>query len=754
MSASLTTFDPSHADLAIADLWPIYQRRRRIFYMVLGGFLALAILYCSFSTRRYDAKGVVQVQRQSPDRLGLEALTGEQAGAADALTYNMDLETQASILQSDSLALKVIQDLDLEKTKDFQSHFNPVGWVLGLFSPGGVPDPKGASLEDSPARRAHVLRVFSSHLKVKVDSGTRLIDISYKNSDPKIAAAVVNHLIEDLRNYNFQTRSIATTQVSNWLSGQLGDLRKQSEDLQTKVISLQRDMGVISVGNTDAQGKQEVYSSSLDRLRQATAALSDAESNRILKGAVYQAAKSGDADLISGLSGTGVGPASLGLNNSLALVQTLRTQQAALQQQISHDEAKFDSAYPPLMEERAALRGVDQSIQAEIQRVAERAKNDYLVAQQTEQNTRKLYEDARTQANGLNDKAVEFTIARQEAENSRSLYDDLLRHLKEAGVLEGLRSSNITIVDPARAPFKPSTPNVPLVLAIACALGLLGGAISALFQDTIDNKIQTVDEIERRRGLSLLGIMPFARLSEKQDQELLPVMSKKSAFAEAVRGLRTSLMLGRTGTPPQVVLITSALPGEGKSTLSASLAALLSQQDKRVLLVEVDMRHPTLRERLQLGGDGGLSTVLANKNAHDIGTAEMVTASEFPNLFVLPAGPSPSDPAELLDSIRMRDLVNVWRKQFDLIVLDGPPVLPVTDSIAVASMVDTTVLVARCGFTPRTSLKRAYQMLEEQVAEARIRVVLNGVNPGSYAFDSFYGRSMDKYYGGEKYASA
>lgn len=754
MATSLTTFEHSQADLAIADLWPIYRRRRRTFYLVLGGCLALALVYCAFSTRRYSAEGVIQVQRQSPDGLGLETLTGEQANVGDALTYNMDLETQASILQSDSLALKVIQDLNLEHTKDFQSHFNPIGWALGLLSPGGAPDPKGASLEDSPARRAHVLKVFSSRLKVKVDSGTRLIDITYKNPDPKIAAAVVNHLIDGLQNYNFQTRSIATTQVSNWLSGQLGDLRKQSEDLQAKVISLQRDMGMISVGNTDAQGKQEVYSSSLDRLRQATAALSDAESNRILKGAVYQAAKSGDADLISGLSGNGVGTASLGLNNSLALIQTLRAQQATLQQQIAHDEAKFDSAYPPLIEERASLKGIDQSIQAEIQRVAERAKNDYLVAQQTEQNTRNLYEAAKKQANSLNDKAVEFTIARQEAENSRSLYDDLLRHLKEAGVLEGLRSSNITVVDPGRAPFKPSTPNIPLVLAIACALGLLGGAASALFQDTVDNKIQTVDEIERQKGFSLLGIMPFEKSSERQDQELLPVMSKRSAFAEAVRGLRTSLMLGRTGTPPKVVLITSPLPGEGKSTLSASLAALLSQQDKRVLLVEVDMRHPTLRERLQLHGDGGLSTVLANKNAHDIGTAEMVTTPEFPNLFVLPAGPSPVDPAELLDSIRMRDLVNVWRKQFDLIVLDAPPVLPVSDSIAVASMVDTTVLVARCGFTPRASLKRAYQMLEEQVADARIRVVLNGVNPGSYAFDNFYGRSMDKYYGGEKYASA
>lgn len=754
MAASLTTFDRSHSDLALADLWPIYRRRRRIFYLVLGGCLALAALYAVVSTRRYEAKGVVQVQRQSPDGLGLESLSGGQSNVADALTFNMDLETQASILQSDSLALKVIQDLNLENTKDFKSHFNPIGWALGLFSPGGTPDPKGASLENSPARRAHVLKVFSSRLKVKVDSGTRLIDITYRNPDPKLAAAVVNHLIEDLRNYNFQTRSIATTQVSNWLSGQLGDLRKQSEDLQAKVISLQRDMGVISVGNTDAQGKQEVYSSSLDRLRQATAALSDAESNRILKGAVYQAAKTGDADLLSGLSGNAMGAASLGVNNSLALIQTLRAQQSTLQQQISRDEAKFDSAYPPLIEERASLNGINQSIQAEIQRIGERAKNDYLVSQQAEQNTKNLYEEARGQASGMNDKAVEFTIARQEAENSRTLYDDLLRRLKEAGVLEGLRSSNITIVDPGRAPFKPSSPNIPLALAVALAIGLLGAAGTALFLDTVDNKIQTPDEIERQKGFSLLGIMPFAKLSKEHEQELFPVISKQSAFAEAVRGVRTSLMLGRTGTPPQVVLVTSALPGEGKSTLSASLAALLSQQGKRVLLVEVDMRHPTLRERLQLGGEGGLSSVLASKNTHDTGAAEMVAASEFPNLFVLPAGPTPNDPAELLDSIRMRDLVNVWRKQFDLIVLDGPPVLPVTDSIAIANMADTTVLVARCGYTPRTSLKRARQMLEEQVADARVRVVLNGVNPGSYAFDSFYGRSSDKYYGGEKYANA
>ena len=291
----------------------------------------------------------------------------------------------------------------------------------------------------------------------------------------------------------------------------MGALRKQSEELEAKVANLQKDMSVYSLGDSDSQGKPQIYSTVLDELQQQTTALSAAESNRIMKGALYQVVKSGNADLISGLGGSSIGGSSSGTNNSFNLIQTLRAQQATLTQQLAHDEAKYGSAYPAVAEEAASLQGINQSIDAEIGRLDARAKNDYEIAQQAEESTRADYERARQAADQLNDKSVEFTIARQEANDSRGLYQDLLKRLKEGGVLEGLRSSNITVVDPGRVPAKPKKPNVPVYLAVALFAGLFCGAGASLFIDAVDDKIQGVEQLEQLYGVTLLGIVPFAK---------------------------------------------------------------------------------------------------------------------------------------------------------------------------------------------------------------------------------------------------
>jgi capsular exopolysaccharide synthesis family protein len=746
---SLAKTTHTNTEITLGDLMQVYRRRRRVFYGFILGFLTLGALYCIVCTRRYSSAAVIQVQKESPDGLGLDNLMTGPSDPGDALNAALDLQTESEVLQSDTLALKVIQDLDLEHSRDFRGSFSPIGWAMGLISPKGTKDPRNASLEDSPARRTHVLKVFSKNLKVKVDSGTRLIDISYLSSDARTSATVVNHLIQGLTDYNFQTRLSATSTASTWLSAQLGDLRKQSESLQGKVANLQKDMGVVSLGESETDGKPQIYSAVLDRLQQQTTALSAAESNRIMKGALYEVMKSGDADLVSGLSGTGIGSSSQAVSNSFALIQTLRTQQATLQQQIAHDSVKFGPDYPTQVEQRASLDGVNRAIAAEIQRVASRAKNDYEIARQTEQDTRATYESARRDAEQLNDKAVEFTIARQEAADSRGLYQGLLKRLKEGGVLEGLRSSNVTVVDPGRVPDKPKTPNVPIYLAIALVAGVFTGGSMSLLMDTMDDKIQDIDELQLQYGLPLLGIVPFAKKIKGGRQ--LEAESSASPFSEAVRGLRTSLMLSKSGAPPKVVLVTSAVQGEGKSTLSKSLAVLVAKQGRRVLLVEADLRRPQMHEYTGMTGTGGLSVALSTQEDGENGLGASLSLNEVATLTLLPAGPIPPDPAELLDSARMRCLVQAWREQFDLVILDGPPALPVTDALALAGMADTTILVARSGLTARSSLRRACQLLEQHVDSRHLRIVMNGVKPGSHAYSHYYGyAAANSFYKGDR----
>jgi succinoglycan biosynthesis transport protein ExoP len=734
-------------DPTLRDLLRIFHRRKRSVFVTASVIFLLSVCACVFMTRRYTASGVIQLEKSSSDSLGLDSLMGAASGgASDALSVNIDLQTQANILQSEALALKVVKDLNLEQNEDFKPHFSPIGWVMGLVSPRGPADPMHASLEDSPGRRARVTKAFARNLKVKVTSGTRLLEVSFTNRDPKVAAAVVNHLVQALIDYTFQTKFAATNQVSQWLEGQLGDLRKQSERLQARVVALQQGSGIFGVGGTDPQGKPVIYSPVLDRLQQSTAQLSQAQMNRVLKASVAEVVKTGNAELISQLSGTSIASGSgQGVMNSLALIQNLRLQEATLQAQIDQDASQFGAAYPKLIEERASLKGVQQSLQDEVRRTAERSENDFKVASKAEQGARAAYESDRVAAEKLNDKSIEYAILSKEADQSQELYQDLLKRLKEAGILEGLHSSNVTVVDPASTPSRPSKPEVPLYLTLGAGLGIFFGCCVALLVEAVDNKIQGAEEIEALH-IPLLGISPQIESNKTSSRALmLDSRHADTAFGESVRRLRSGLLISRSGTPPQVLLISSASPGEGKSTLSLNLAVSLSQYEKKVLLVEADMRRPVLRRRLGLEGTDGLSVLLSDREA----PTRILPVPDNPNLHILPAGPTPPYPADLLGSPRMHTLMEEWRTEFDFIVVDSPPVLPVTDAQLLEEMADATVLLARVGFTTRAALERAYNLLllhRKDAARPAIGVLLNFVTRRSSAYYGYYG-----YYGGKKY---
>jgi polysaccharide biosynthesis transport protein len=755
-------------DLTIQALLAILRRRRVLITRTIAICFTLAALFCIFTSRRYAATAEIQVQKSSADGLGLESMMSSAGGdATDALDANITLQTQANILQSDTLALKVIEDLDLEHTKDFKTRFNPISWALGLLTPAGPKDPANVPLEQAPMRRLHMLKAFAKNLTVKPVAGTRLIDVTYLSTDPKLAAAVVNHLTQGLVDYTFQTRYDATTQAASWLSAQLDDLKKEAETLQARVVTLQKDSGVYSLGS-DSTGKELAYSATLDRLQQSTVSLTAATSNRILKGGLYEITRKGDPELISGLAGSSMAGSSPGINNSLSLIQSLRQQQATLEAQIATDNSRMGSANPKLGDERASLAAIDGQIQAEVSRVGQRAENDYRSAQSVEANLQKVYELQRAAANKLNDKAIEFMIAKQEAEDSRTLYETLNTHLKEAGVLEGLHSSNITVVDPGRVPAKPVKPNVPLYLSLSLVCGAFLGSIGALFRDATDDRIQSMEMVEAALATPILAILPLVNggaarnvasyLPSRSGTKQLPAGADElaaarrlpaidgphSAFVEALRSLRTSILLSRSGAPPKVILITSATEDEGKSTVSMNLAAVFAQSNSKVLLVEADMRHPGLTRRFgyeRVGGTG-LSSMLSGVDYQNIPTIEAF--SELPRLRVLPAGPMPPYPAELLGSDRMHELVAGWRGMYDVIIIDSPPLLAVADSQILARESDLTILVARHGLSTRRSLERAYRKLVAD--EEKVSVVLNGVSRDSVSYGEYYG-----YTGGSKY---
>jgi len=716
-------------DLALKDLPRIFRRRRRLFVGTTAAALLLSIAVCIFMTRRYQATSTIQLQKSSSDSLGLSNAMDSAAdsGPADSMALNVDLQTQTDILQSETLALQVINDLNLEQNGDFKPHFDPIGWVLGFVSPKGIADPAGATLENSPGRRRRVLQIFSKRLKVKVEPGTRLIDVSFTNRDPKVAAAVVNHLTQGLIDFSFRTRFMATKLVSNWLEGQLSDLRKQSESLQSQVVALQQGSGLFGIGETDEQGKATVYSPVLDRLQASTTQLSQATSNRVVKQAVYEVVKTGNAELISQLSGTSAAAAGGGgLNTSLALIQQLRGQESTLEAQLSQDSTRYGAAYPKIIQEQESLKGIQRSIQDEIARIAARSKNDFEIAAQAESDAKATYDSNKRAAEQLNDKSIEYAILSREATQSQDLYQDLLKRLKEAGVLEGLHSSNITVVDPASPPAKPHSPDVPIYLGVGLVAGMLLGCVLALVADATDDRIQDLDQLEGM-NLPLLGSLPLFQ-KESANMESLPLPADSTGFSEAVTIIRSNLLISSRSRTPQVILVTSGSPAEGKSVLAFSLAASLCQTGKQVLLIEGDMRYPVMSRRMGLESDAsqGLSGLLAD---HTTSTST-ISLQESPNLSILTAGASPSRPTELLSSERLETLVAEWKKKFDFIVIDSPPVLPVADSQFLEGFADATALVVRSGSTTRTALRRTYAVLSKHAKNPEkpgIGVVLNFV---------------------------
>ena len=462
--------------LSVADVWHILLRRRAIIIATLALCMFAAGVYCAFTTRLYQAKARVEVQKESADALGLDSIISAPEPGSDALEASITLQTQAELLQSESRALQVIPARNLEQPQDYRPQFSLIGWMLGPFSPHGIPDHANVPLEDAPGRRTRVVHTFESKLKVKPIAGTRLIEITYVSSDPVIAAAVINHLVQDLITDNFQTRHTATQEATAWLGTQLQDLRKQSQDLQARVVSLQRDSGVFTLGQTDTKGREQVYTPALDRLQLATTQLSEAQSARILKGALYEVVKDGDPELISGLAGSGVlGSASAGVSGSLTFIQNLRAQEATAQAQYNQISEKFGPEYPKVAEARANLESIQKAILAESARLAGRVKNDYKVAQQVEDSARAVFALEKEKANALNDKAIEYEIVQQEALQSRNLYESLLKRLKEADLVAGLRSSNISLVDLARVPARPAKPNVPLYMAASVFGGIFFG---------------------------------------------------------------------------------------------------------------------------------------------------------------------------------------------------------------------------------------------------------------------------------------
>src|SRR3984885_12198883 len=662
-------------------------------------------------------------------------------------TFNLDyydpteIETEVKILQSDLLALQVVKDLGLDRRPEFGGKAAPP-------SPSSfdlAPDP----LQADPSRTSGLLSNFRGNLKVALAPNTKIIEVHFRSADKVLAANVVNKLMEDYTENNFKSRFDSTMQAEEWLKNQLVDLQMKVENSQEKLVRYQKEHEILGIDE-----KQNITTAKLDELNKA---LTAAESERMNKESVYRLVQSGDADTVASAS-TALEAAGTGTQSASTLLEGLRTKEADLRIQAAELNTQFGPSYPKLAQLNNQLKEIDAQILLETRKVAGKIRGQYLAAVQRETMLHDALEKQKQEANKLNESAIEYSILKRDLESYRQLYEGLMEKMKEAGVSAGLRSNNFRIVDSARVPTNPIEPNIPRNLAFAFLLGLTSGVGLAFMLEGMDNTVRTTEQAQTISGLAPLGMIPMGsratrdgnqhkRLviaTSKEAVELVTQVGPQSQMAESYRALRTSLLLSNLGAPPKVIMITSALPQEGKTTTSINCAVVLAQKGVRVLLIDADLRRPSIHKTLGMGPRSGLSNVLTGSAT----LQQTITRSPIlPNLSILPAGTPPPNPAELLASPNMRQVLEELRGQYDHIVVDTPPTLSVTDAVVLSPRADAIVLVIRSGQTTKQALRRSRDILMQVNAKVS-GVLLNAVDlssPDYYYYYEYQGK-YSRYY--------
>jgi polysaccharide biosynthesis transport protein len=632
---------------------------------------------------------------------------------ADAETY---IETQTKILTSETLALQTIRTSGLATRPEFSF-------------PGGPSEALATgSLENQ--KLPPELAVFLGSLSVRRVPNSRLMDVSFESTDPQLAAKIVNAHIRAYRDQNIQSKYDATTQASTWLEERLSEFKikvQQSEDAR---IAYERKNQIWTLDD-----KQNITTQRLaDLNRQYT----DAQSERMRKESLYQFAKSGNLDAVPQVQ------------SNTALTDLFR-KRSDLNSQYNDALSQYGPNFPKVQRLQTQLKDLESIVEKEKQKILDGLESDFQEARQREMILTKALDDQKAEANQMAEKMVEYNILKREAEANKTLYEGLMTKLKETAVSQALRSSNIRVVDAALIPSTPSRPAKTKNIMLAFLVGLVGGIGLALMREYLDNTVKTPDDIETLVRLPSLAVVPqfvgsngsgtrrgmlsgFSSNGHEKRIELVAQHLPKSQMSEAFRALRTSILLSQADHPPQVILVTSALPREGKTTAAANLAVTLAQLGDRTALVDADLRKPGIGRLLNLGAGkyAGLSSYLAGVSSLDLIS---VPHPSIPNLVAIPTGPLPPNPADLLSSHKLAEAIAELRTKFRFIVIDSPPIMAATDAVILSVQVDGVLLVVRSGETPKEAFSRTRDLLASVKCRV-LGVVLNAVD--SSAPDYYY----------------
>ena len=672
LGAAKTTFDFRYIAAAIrSNLWLIAA--------IIAGTLAAALIATLLQTPRYTASSTIQINDSSGRIL---ADQGDDSDVLGAGNYDTDrfLKTQVDVLQSRGLALRVAQKLKLIGNPHF-------------YASQEVPEPEaGTSVE---VARNEVVGLLRTYLKVNLPRDSRIVTINYESTDPELSAQIANAYACEFIQANLQRKFDSSSYARSFLSEQLDEAKQRLAESERGVNAYARGAGLINMGEarTAAEGKSsgQVGSSvTASSLLQLNTAANAATARRIEAEGLWRSVSSGPM-----LSSQAV------ISNPT--VTSLLSQRAIVEAALSEERSRHLDEYPTVKSKVRELATVNKLLQQAAADVRNSIRTDFLSAQNAERELHSKVTELKNDTLAEQDRTVQYGLLAREAETNRQVYDGLLERFKQLNAVAGVSLSNVAIIDPAEAPSGPSSPNLLKNLLVGLIFGIGVASLTVFLKDQFDDSIRVPEDVESKLGLPLLGVVPRPPKGTPDENLADP----KSPISESYNSLRGSLLYSTPEGLPQIMLVTSAQASEGKTTTSFAIASGFARMGKRTLLIDADMRRPSLHTRAGMENQRGLSTLLTSQEH----LADIQLPSGRENLNLVLAGPIPPSPTELLSTARVEELLQEAARSYDIVIIDSPPILGLADSPLMSALVDGVVFVVEADRSRRGSLKSALRRL-------------------------------------------
>ena len=729
-------------EINLRDYLRVIMKRR---WTIITCFVVIVVtvaISTLTATPIYRAMVKLIIEKENPNVVSIQEVMSVDASGTDYY------QTQYKIIESRSIAREVIKRLNLNQSEEFfpppkDDFFSNMkrsinetvaSWqksVVSLFKT--EESPGGGDESDQFDSDSSLVSGFIGRITVSPIRNSRLVNVNFDAKDPVLATKIANTLAQTYIDQNLETKLEAAQDAVGWLHRRIQEERKKVEAAQLRFQRYKEEHGIITDFSSDtekitAQKLAELNSQVIAaEARRVEAETRHEQTERLMK-------SRGRLDSITEI-----------LNSEL--IRTIKESEVELSKRLSELSKKYGRNHPQIIAVKAELASLEKRKQREIQKVVNSLKNEYEVALARERSLRDSLAKQKQESLQLNQKAIEFGVLYREAESARQMYDLLIKRFKETSITEEMKTGNIRIVDRAEVPGAPIKPKKKLNILLAIIVGLTMGTGLAFFFEYLDNTIKIPEDVKQHLKIPYLGPVPlFATASgnpaDDTNPELATLHDPKSSASESYRGIRTGILFSSAESAPQVILVSSAGPREGKTITTANLAITMAQAGSKVIVLDCDMRRPKMHHLFGVPKDRGISNLLVSSSEME----ETILHTSIPNLDVIPCGPIPPNPSEILGSARMANLIGLLRKQYAHILIDSPPSTAVTDALVLSKSVDGVVLVIRAGDTARELARNGVEGFDGVGAHI-LGAVLNAVDIGR---DKYYYYQYYHYYYGEE----